>query len=145
MNKKYIAGIIGIFFIVGIFVVINNGPTNGGVTKDLPKEETYKGILTGTTGDGDVAIELKPVGFHEGMFEVSISANTHSVDLSQFGLKQITTLEYNGKSIKPTFAPDLSGHHSNGILAFNLNEKPSKFTIKIIGISKTEERIYEWI
>ncbi|MBI3027354.1 hypothetical protein HYY70_04520 [Candidatus Woesearchaeota archaeon] len=104
----------------------------------------FKSITTGGTENGDISVELTPKGVNNGILEVAISINTHSAELSQFDLKQIATLEYNGKSIKPSSAPQLSGHHASGDLLFKVNDDIEKFVITIIGMPKTEKRVFEW-
>ena len=103
-----------------------------------------KAISTGTTGEGDVSIELTPLSFDNGRLIVAFAANTHSVALDNFDLKQITTLEYADKIIKPSSAPSMSGHHVTGQLAFDVGDAMNGFTIKIDGIPKAEKRIFEW-
>ena len=103
-----------------------------------------KAISTGTTGEGDVSIELTPLSFDNGRLIVAFAANTHSVALDNFDLKQITTLEYADKIIKPSSAPSMSGHHVTGQLAFDVGDAMNGFTIKIYGIPKAEKRIFEW-
>ncbi len=104
----------------------------------------FKPINTGSTNDGDVSIELTPQKAASNQLRVSIAANTHSVDLSKFDLKKITTLEYNGKIINPISAPTLAGHHANGEFVFGVEGDISSFTIKIKGIPKVEERVFKW-
>lgn len=104
----------------------------------------FKSIDSGSTGAGDVSIELTPLGVSNNQLKIEISTNTHSVSLGQFDLKEITTLEYNGKSIKPVSAPNLGGHHSSGELVFEVREEIDSFIIKIKGIPKVEERVFEW-
>ncbi|MBI4144663.1 hypothetical protein HY493_00460 [Candidatus Woesearchaeota archaeon] len=101
-------------------------------------------IGSGSTDQGDVSIELTPLGFKDGRFLVTIAANTHSVDLSPFDLSEITTLTYDGRAIKPVAAPSLSGHHASGTLEFDTGKEPSKFTITITGIPAVSERVFDW-
>lgn len=108
------------------------------------KNSGLKTISSGSTGPGEVSIDLTPVSVNNSHLEVKLAANTHSVDLSQFDLKEITTLKYGGESLKPTSAPALSGHHSGGTLVFDIKGDLSDFTIKIKGIPKVEERTFEW-
>lgn len=119
-----------------------------GIDDKLPEKKTnelaFKTISTGDTSQGAVSIELTPIGFSNGQLKVKISANTHSVSLEQFDLKEIITLEYNGKSVKPSAAPILGGHHSSGELIFKVDENIKEFSIKIKGIPKVEERVFEW-
>lgn len=67
-----------------------------------------------------------------------------SVRLSQFDLKDITTLEYEGKIRKPIKSGRIGGHHSSGAIVFDAEEDISSFTIRIKGIPRVNERIYEW-
>ncbi len=105
---------------------------------------SFKSIDSGSTNNGEVSVELTPIGMKDEKLAVKISVNTHSVDLSQFDLKQLTTLRYNEKTAKPVSAPILSGHHSDGLLAFEVDEWVTEFTIKIKDIPKIEERIFTW-
>ncbi len=104
----------------------------------------YEAKSTGSLQTGDVLIELTPIGIKDGKFEVMLTANTHSVDLSQFDLMQQTILQYDNKEIKPISAPALSGHHTSGELVFNINKMPENFKIEIRSIPNVEERIFEW-
>jgi hypothetical protein len=148
MNKKnYIYLILGLVLLILIIVFSSSKADLSQNNKDDIKV-TGNSILgtkfTGSLEPGDVRIDLTPLELNDKILKIEISANTHSVDLSQFNLKEITTLEYNGKSINPSSELKLSGHHSRGILVFNLDEKPDNFVIKIKGIPKTKERIFTW-
>lgn len=103
----------------------------------------FKAVYTGTTEQGDVEIELTP-SWANGKLEVNVAANTHSVDLSGFNLKEITALQYGGKTLKPVSAPALSGHHASGKLVFDTEEKQDNFVIRILGIPAVDERVFEW-
>ena len=107
----------------------------------------YKTITTGSTGEGDVSIELTPSEISNGKLTFDLKSNTHSVDLAGVDLKKIATLEYNGKVFQPVSAPALNGHHVSGTLVFDVGNEISeikniKLTIK--GIPQEEERIFEW-
>ncbi len=104
----------------------------------------FQTISSGSTDSGDVSIELTPKGVEVGKLKVGIAVNTHSVDLSSFDLKKITTLDYGGKSLNPVSAPALGGHHVNGDLVFATEKDITSFVIKIKGIPKVEERIFSW-
>ena len=104
----------------------------------------FKTISSGSTDPGEVSIELTPRKIKDGKLDVDIAINTHSVDLSNFDLKEITTLEYDGKIIKPISAPTLGGHHTTSYLVFQVDNDVDSFTIKIKGIPKVEERVFEW-
>ena len=90
-------------------------------------------------------MKVKPHPVKGGELEVDLWANTHSVDLSQFNLKKMTVLEFDGKTIAPSKSPALFGHHSSGMLIFDVDEQPESFTIKITGIPAVEERVFEWV
>ncbi len=131
-----------IIFIVGC-TSDNSIPSGENNNKNV-LQPAFKTVSTGGTGSGDVLIELTPKGMEDGKFEVDILLNTHSVDLSQFDLVKITLLEYEGKLIKPVSAPELSGHHGSGTLAFDTGKEIKNFKIIIKGIPAVEERVFEW-
>ncbi len=101
-------------------------------------------ISTGSTDEGDVSIDLTPQKIEQGKLYVSLAANTHTVDLSGFNLKQIISLSFDDKVIKPREAPTLSGHHANGMLVFNVGKPLTSFTITIEGIPQQQKRVYQW-
>lgn len=109
--------------------------------------EESTSITTGSTESGDVEITLTPEPIRDGQFIIKVSANTHSVDLSSFDLTEITTLEYEGRTVAPVSAPTLSGHHASGEIIFAVAEEITEYTnytIRINGIPKEEQRIYSW-
>ncbi len=112
-------------------------------TEDARKDD-FRTVSTGSTENGDVLIDLTPKEVINNKLIVNIGVNTHSIDLDQFDLVKITTLEFEGKTFNPVIAPKLSGHHSSGNLEFDVQDRISKFTIKIKGVPKVEERIFEW-
>lgn len=148
--------LIGFIVLVGMGLVLAFTGFTFGNTETIDKttitkqstntnvESGFKLITSGSTASGEVSIELKPHEVSNGQLEVDISVNTHSVSLEKFNLKEITTLEFNGKSISPVSAPSLTGHHNSGTLIFDVDEDMNSFTIKIVGIPKVEERIFEW-
>jgi len=107
-------------------------------------EYGFKMASTGSTDSGDVQIDLQPMGVQDGKLMVNFAINTHSVDLSQFDLAKLTTLEYDGNSIKPVSAPELQGHHASGTLEFNIGKELKKFKITITGIPNIPERLFDW-
>ena len=123
------------------FISKINKPTDA---RTIETVQFPSAILSGTTSEGDVAIELAPIEIKDNQLYISISANTHSVDLSQFNLKDIINLEYNNYNLKPISVPELSGHHSSGELIFNVSDI-DKFTIKINSIPKIEQRVFRWV
>lgn len=140
MNDKYIVyGSIATVFAVVIYVALNFILIDN--SKDV---DVFQPIISGSTDTGDVSIELTPKRISNKAVEVDIAANTHSVDLSQFDLKQITTMEYGGKSVKPTSAPRLEGHHVSGKFVFNTDKNINRFKIIIEGIPQINNRVFEW-
>lgn len=124
---------------------ISNIPNAGSnIDKKNTNAALFESVSTGSLDNGDALVELAPKGMQNGKFAVELSINTHSVDLTQFDLMQITALEYGEKSVKPIAAPQLSGHHSSGELIFNVGEEIKSFKIIIKGIPAVEERVFEW-
>ena len=134
-------GVLGLLVLAGCS---NNSlnPASGNIVQTTLQELETKS--TGSTGMGDVLVELTPHGVTDGKLEIDIAVNTHSVTLSDFDLKEITTLEFGGKVIKPTEAPNLAGHHSSGTLVFDVEGNIDAYTITIVGIPKVEQRTFTW-
>ncbi len=153
-NEKYfLYGLFGLVIILLIFVfsgfTFDTNKTTGKTINSQNSIENddgsnFKLITSGSTSSGEVAVDLKPHKVRNGQLQVDIGVNTHSVSLEGFDLKEITTLEFDGRSIKPISAPLLSGHHNSGTLIFDVGEEIESFTIKIIGIPKIEERVFTW-
>ena len=141
--KKSLFFLFLLVFLVTLFVLRMNFFNSGSVATTGTMPLDLSKIVTGTTGFGDVEIAITPLTFKEGKLILELSANTHSVDLRSYGLQELTTLEINGKQIKPTMAPPLQGHHASGKLHFDI-EKVESFTIKIVGIPAVGERIFTW-
>src|SRR3989344_3153152 len=118
------AGIVILFMI--IFFVFSGGGGN---------KLNYE---TKTSG-GEVVIDLTPNEYKYGKLYVGINVNTHTVDLEQFNLKQLTTLNYSGTSIRPEQAPELKGHHNSGVLVFNVGKEVKGFSIIIMGVPDINE------
>ncbi len=147
-TEHVVLGVVAIL-VVGLLIytitsLIDGPPSQKNTLSTQSPSSEYQSITTGTTDPGSVSIELTPLGMKDGKFEVQIAANTHSVDLSQFDLKKITTFTYGAKTISPSDAPTLSGHHANGIIVFDLIEKPKTFTMNIKRIPAVEDRVFQW-
>ena len=136
-----IALLFGFIFVIGCTDETQVIPEEKIKTPDIV---SFKTISSGTTQTGDVLVELSPHAFDNGKLNVDFSANTHSVDLGQFDLMQITTLEYDGNVLKPISAPSLSGHHNSGTLVFGTGKELKRFKIIINDIPDVKERVFEW-
>jgi hypothetical protein len=98
-------------------------------------------------GSGDAVIELTPGPVYENLLAVNFSINTHSVSLSGFDLKEITVLEHEEHVFKPVKASRIGGHHSSGVIVFDVGDKVGNkdgFRIRLRGIPNVQERVYEW-
>ncbi|MDP3917174.1 MAG: hypothetical protein Q8Q42_02700 [Nanoarchaeota archaeon] len=141
MKNKIEYVIYGVIVILVVAILFNNLVPSESQDKEI---QEFKSISSGSTDTGDVSIELKPKQITDEQIIIDISVNTHSVDLSPFNLEEITTLEFDGKEIKPVSAIALSGHHSSGEIIFKTGEEVKSFTIKIKGIPNVDERVFEW-
>ena len=107
------------------------------------QKSQFSTITTGTTDADDVEISLTPF-FQNGKLIVASAFNTHSVYLDQLDLTELVSLKYNGRTIQPTKAFSLTGHHGLGQIVFNSEEEFDSFMIIIKGIPLTLERKYAW-
>ena len=99
---------------------------------------------TGSTGSGDVQVELVPQQVKDGRITFTFAANTHSVSLGQFDLKQIVTLSIGSNVVRPLSTPLMSGHHVSGPLVFELPKEGDTVTLTISGIPEVPQREYTW-
>jgi hypothetical protein len=164
MKKKNIENIVLVLFVVlivgGLLFTIFKTQNE---TKDMALEKNlesrklndaqrYENLAnsgdkmksTGSTGSGDVAIDIEPKEFIDGKFILEISLNTHSVDMNDFDLTKMIILKFESKEFAPISAPVLSGHHNSGELVFELEKRPESFSIEIIGIPAVDKRVFNW-
>ena len=66
------------------------------------------------------------------------------MELSAYDLKEITFLEFEGKSLKPTESPQMQSHHNSGTLVFDVGKEMESFAIKIKGLPEIGERVFNW-
>jgi hypothetical protein len=152
LEKKFIA-FMGIFISISItYMFVKDIKLGTGVKTEAQASEEMKqsrsnpfiAKSTGSMGSDDVVIELTPEVNNDQTLQLKFTINTHSVKLSSFDLMEITTLEYNNKTVRPVKASRLGGHHSSGNIVYDTKEDISRFTVKIKGIPYIKERIYEW-
>lgn len=142
------------FFIGVAFIYMFAKNTDNGVsvtTEALASENlmqtravTFNSISTGSLRSGDTLLVLTPATIDKERLVLKFEVNTHSVRLNGFDLKQITTLEYKGKKLKPVKASRMGGHHSSGTIEFKTGEEIGSFLIRIKGIPRVKERVFEW-
>lgn len=101
-------------------------------------------ISTGSTGSGDMSMEITPVRYSNGRLEVKYSSSTHSVSLDKYDLMELSTLEVDGKVYRPVKTDRMSGHHASGRIIFEVPEKPDGFRIVIRDIPRVNERLFDW-
>lgn len=95
------------------------------------------------TSEGQVSIEVQPE-WRDGRMVVSLSANTHSVDLSALDLTESVRLLAGGMEYSPVGSGALSGHHAKATLTFALAVRPDTFKLRIRNVPDVPERMLEW-
>ncbi len=114
---------------------------------DQTAEQSFGPKTTGSMESGDAVIELTPGPVDKNLLAVNFSINSHSVNLSGFDLKEITVLEHEEHVFKPVKASRIGGHHSSGVIVFDVGDKVGNkdgFKIRLRGIPDVQERVYEW-
>lgn len=140
MKKEFI--IIGVvaFVILTLFFVFDpiKGSISGNAIQETSKYETKYSEST-------VIVDLTPKEIRNGLFHIDIGVNTHTVDLEEYNLQELITLEYSGRTIKPKSSPSLKGHHNYGELVFDIgDDNIESFIIKVRDLPDIRERIFEW-
>ncbi len=146
-EKILLLGMAGLI-LIGIITVFS---TSTG-SQDVSPEEGQSGQsgqsfpFDTKIDEGRVTVELTPVKFEDGKIYFEIKLNTHSVELSQFNLTELTSLEFKGKELKPISAPGIGSHHSSGVIIFDTGSNknaPDRFTVKIRNLD-SDERVFTW-
>jgi hypothetical protein len=149
--------IVGVAILIGAtlaFTISSNMSGGTGITseamagenepaRDLA-EPVFDTKTTGGMGSGDTLVELTPTITDGKRLVVKFKMNTHSVSLNRIDLKEAATMEFNGKALKPLKASKVGGHHTSGVMVFDVGDIPQTFSIKLEGIPKIKERIYMW-
>lgn len=138
--KKELIGLFILIFLIGASLFVLFG------SKEEDKDKLNSHILNyeTKTSESAVTIGLTPKEHKNGKLYVDIEINTHTVDLSQFDLTNLVTLKSNTKSINPSSAPELSGHHISGTLIFDIENPPSNLIIEVRGFPDIPIRTFEW-
>lgn len=138
MKKEILIGAIAFVVVLSIFFIVDplTKGINGNVVKEIEFETKYS--------ESTVIVDLKPKRIENDLFYVEIGVNTHTIELNKYDLKELITLEYDGKVIKPESVPVLSGHHNYGDLIFKVDGNMESFIIKVKGLAEIEERVFEW-
>ncbi|HLC73005.1 MAG TPA: hypothetical protein VJH20_00040 [Candidatus Nanoarchaeia archaeon] len=124
--------------IIIMLVILVSGVLLGALEFNANNEEKTPSSRTfnfESIGDGAVTIILSPKSYNNGELLVDVSVDTHSVDLSQFNLMEIITLEYDKNSIKSISAPNLQGHHTSGAVIFPVDTAPTNYKFIIEGFT----------
>jgi hypothetical protein len=152
IEKKFIFFIAFFVSISIMYLFVKDINLSNGVTTEVQASEdmrqptslSFIAKSTGSLESGDTVIELKPEVISDGKLELKFSINTHSVNLGKIDLNELTTLEYNNKTLHPVKASRIGSHHSSGTIIFDTDEDIESFTVKINGIPNIKERIYKW-
>jgi len=95
------------------------------------------------TSAGEVSFELTP-RMEGTRLVVTVHSDTHSGDLAEIDLAKAFTLELDGKSLKPVETKPLGGHHSDGLVAFEVGAAPKTFSLTISGVRSSRDVKLVW-
>ncbi len=107
---------------------------------DATRQDT---VYAKQTSEGEVTLELEP-RWQDSMLVVHVTANTHSVNLSDIDLGELTRLIIAETRVAPDEAGPLSGHHATGRLVFRLVARPQSFAIEIRDVPDVPLRRLTW-
>ena len=96
MNKKLL-----IISLIALFVI--SACTSSNSTETTATENFAK-----KTSESIVTIDLEPHQFENGILDIDISLNTHTIDMSQFDLTKQVMLVMDGVEYYPVSAPSLA-------------------------------------
>ncbi len=94
---------------------------------------------------GAVTVALTPKKFSNERLVIDMAVTTHTVDdLDKHDLTKVVALVTAGKTIAPSSAPSLSGHHSRGELVFPLETSPTSLVIEIRDLGEPGVQVLRW-
>jgi len=113
------------------------------------KKGTYPSFVSGTMEPGNIRLELSPEGFKNSAFKVRFFANAHDMVLEPYDLAQMTTLQYEGRLLKPSHTDRMKGHHDSGLMYFDIGKSHdpdslATFSITVKGLPRDEVRVFNW-
>lgn len=99
--------------------------------------------------DGVVSINVEYLGYKDNLLSFNIAMDTHSVDLDQYDLTQLSVLMDDKGNSYPPFSWDAEpgGHHRTGILTFSQSgsqDKPDILKLIISNVAEIQERTFTW-
>ncbi len=108
------------------------------------------GLVQSNTG-GNVTIDVEWIKVEDGLLIFDVSMNTHSVDLDQYDLGELSVLRDDaGNEYHPASWDSASGgHHRQGTLTFSIPDslsqgKTTYLEMVIRDIADIEERVLKW-
>jgi hypothetical protein len=101
-------------------------------------------VSTGSMDADGVVVDIQPMEFKDEKLTVRLKANTHTGNLADYDLGELTALHFDDRKVKPSNAERLAGHHSIALLEFETGSMPETFSISIAGIRNVSERVFEW-
>ena len=115
-----------------------------------PSNVPTNGLVQSNT-DSAVTIDMEWIKAKDGSLIFSVAMNTHSVDLDQYDLGELTILRDDADNEYHPVSWDSApgGHHRMGTLTFPLPDSVSQGNAKYIevmirDIAGIEERVFKW-
>jgi len=113
------------------------------------KKGEFPSFVSGVMEPGNIRLELSPEGFEKNRLEVRFFANAHDQTLETYDMAMMSTLKYDDRLLKPSYADRMKGHHDSGLMFFDFGKlhdtsSLSTFTITVQGLPSEETRIFRW-
>ena len=142
-KRKYFWRFSVILPVMVAFIIIT-GCSSTSTTSSLQVNDMLR-----SNSDGKVTIDVEYMGYNENLLSFNITMNTHSVELDQYDLAQLSELTDDKGNIYTPLSWDskLGGHHRNGILTFSQpgsEGSPDTLELVIRNIAEIQERTFVW-
>jgi hypothetical protein len=125
---------------------VEAAPARSGETTTKPwlGQKEYPNFITGKMESGDIRFELRPEGSDDGRFILRYFANSHDLVLEGYNLMEMVSLETGAGAVRPASATPMKGHHSSGLITFNIEPSRGPLTVNISGLPRDLVRTYRW-
>ena len=119
-------------------------PANGSDTGSRLGSKDLPSFITGKMEPGNIRFELRPEDSNEKRFVLRYFANSHDLGLEDYNLMEIVILETESGTFKPASATPMKGHHSSGLIMFDIEPPEGTFTVNVTGLPRKLDRSYKW-
>ncbi len=146
------AGITIIFLAIALISGCSSGfplQADNSVGSDKGTSSLTSANMLKSNSEGEVKIDVRYLGYKDNLLSFKVVMDTHSVNLDQYDLDQLSQLadDKGNKYSTISWDSEPGGHHRSGFLIFSppdLLEEPGTLILIINNVAEVKERVFIW-